>query len=283
MDPKQPDKADGPPSRKVTDPFAKHSWGTAFKYLHNLKEFVLELETVENKRLELDEIVSRAPTWQFPLADDRYLWLDPRKTRYSAWRGLNRFDNVYNQIDPPPISPYQTPRLKPKVVGMMEDILDGKMGPVSALIHCIPPLDGLEAEAPIEPNEKIRAYLGQQHTPTDYAQFLGHFRRTTWCCYTGASFSEVETGALRVDGPQFEHIVEEMQEELEELSALQYYVVELTWKARQPETGTQDARISSAALIERQHRVVAGEDLEVSTQDTNQSRLSRYWGKWFSR
>lgn len=245
MDPKQPGRASGPPSRKTTDPFDPHSWGAAFHYLHSLKQFVLELETLESKKSELDEIISRAPTWQFQLADGD-LVLDPRKTKYRSWRGLNRFDD---NRDDTPVSPYQTPRLKPKVAGMMEHMLDGTVNMDPALIACIPPLDGPKDESSVRPAEKIQEYLGKEHTTHDYAQLLGHYRRTKWCVESGATELQIQTGTVKLPDDLQAQFAEEVHEELEELNALQYYVVEMTWNARRrdPEPVAEPVADSSSA------------------------------------
>ncbi|MCJ1243974.1 hypothetical protein MMC30_001171 [Trapelia coarctata] len=243
FDPKQPGRASGPPSRKTTDPFDQLSWGNAFHYLHGLKQFVLELETIESKKPELDEIISRAKTWQFPLADDGYLVLDPKKTKYSAWRGLNRFDNDHAGA---PVSPYQTPRLKPKVVGMMEDMLEGTADMDPALIACIPPLDGPNVEAFVPSKEKIQAYLGQQHTAHDYAQLLGHYRRTKWCVESGATVLAIQTGTVKLRDDLQAQFSQEVHEELEELNALQYYVVKMTWNAKRREP--EPAPVASSSI-----------------------------------
>ncbi|KAL2050533.1 hypothetical protein ABVK25_009202 [Lepraria finkii] len=52
-----------------------------------LKVFQLELETVEKKKDELDAIVARAPSWQFPLDGDRIMLLDESKTKHIGWLG----------------------------------------------------------------------------------------------------------------------------------------------------------------------------------------------------
>ena len=52
-----------------------------------LKVFQLELETVEKKKDELDAIVARAPSWQFPLDGDRIMILDESKTKRIGWLG----------------------------------------------------------------------------------------------------------------------------------------------------------------------------------------------------
>ena len=73
---------------KATDEFAKLSWGTAFLLFQGLKKFELELETVEEKRKELDNIVIRAADWRFPLKDGYVLVSNPARTKKSGWHGL---------------------------------------------------------------------------------------------------------------------------------------------------------------------------------------------------
>jgi len=236
LDPMQAGTAYETPSFGSSDLFSEKSWGYAFRNLHGLKEFVLELETVESKKSELDAIVSRARTWQFQLADDEYLVLDQRKTTYSAWRGLNRFEKTYGQANPTldqPVSPYQSPRLKPKIVGIMEEMLHEATTIDPDLIACIPPYDDdrpIDTDSALilyipsagEPDagEKIRNYPGRQHTANEYAQRLRTYRHAKWS----------SAGGRRVEGgPAHAELAKELANELEELSALQYYVVKLTW------------------------------------------------------
>ena len=72
----------------ASDGFHALSWGQQFSFFKGLKTFELELETVEGKRKELDEIVIRAADWRFPLADDNFLVLNPTRTRRTGWHGL---------------------------------------------------------------------------------------------------------------------------------------------------------------------------------------------------
>ncbi len=57
-------------------------------FFKGLKTFELELETVEGKRKELDEIVLRAVDWRFPLGDENVLVLNPARTRRTGWHGV---------------------------------------------------------------------------------------------------------------------------------------------------------------------------------------------------
>ena len=57
--------------------------------------FELELETLDSKRVELDEVVAMAPSWRFALGDDdvrRVLVMDPEATERYEWRGSSRFN-----------------------------------------------------------------------------------------------------------------------------------------------------------------------------------------------
>ena len=51
-----------------------------------LKTLELELETVEGKRKELDEIIVRAADWRFPLGDGDILVLNPARTKRTGWQ-----------------------------------------------------------------------------------------------------------------------------------------------------------------------------------------------------
>ena len=70
-----------------SDPFHRRSWGAAFRKISGLKTFVLELETVEKKKDELDAIVSRSPGWRFALYDGQVLVLDESRTTRTGWLG----------------------------------------------------------------------------------------------------------------------------------------------------------------------------------------------------
>ncbi|KAL9098864.1 MAG: hypothetical protein Q9187_009586, partial [Circinaria calcarea] len=87
LDPKLQGRASDSSISEASDDFAEGSWGNGFRRLRDLKEFKLELETSILKRDELDGIVGRAPTWQFPLGDGNVLILDESKTTTKTWIG----------------------------------------------------------------------------------------------------------------------------------------------------------------------------------------------------
>ncbi|KAL8998127.1 MAG: hypothetical protein Q9169_002748 [Polycauliona sp. 2 TL-2023] len=89
MDPKQPGKASITRHSQPSDPFAPRSWGNQFRKIKGLRKLVLELETVETKKSELDAIVDRAEGWKFVLGDDRTLSLNKSKTRRTGWLGAD--------------------------------------------------------------------------------------------------------------------------------------------------------------------------------------------------
>ena len=72
---------------KRTDPFAEGSWGKSFAHFKDLTRFVLELETREGKKRELDAIVAAADGWRFPLAEWKELVLDESRTKRTGWVG----------------------------------------------------------------------------------------------------------------------------------------------------------------------------------------------------
>ncbi|MCJ1397783.1 hypothetical protein MMC11_000979 [Xylographa trunciseda] len=207
-------------------------------YFHGLKRFELELETVEGKKAELDEIVARPAGWRFLLGDDNILVLDESKTVYSSWRGVPRFSknpirhlNVPGWEDTP--ESYQTPKLKPQIVEMAEDFLDaqkaslldevdapdtpgpGKSAPVSPQTLAKPnpasgvsDSKGMTSEIAHRIIAEVKNIEGFQ--PAELARIYGYVQ-------TGLTEAEILLQACR---------------ELEDMSALQYSVVTMTWEAQ---------------------------------------------------
>ncbi|KAI9858417.1 MAG: hypothetical protein M1813_007521 [Trichoglossum hirsutum] len=67
-------------------------WGSRFRNLQGLSEVVIELETVQRKKAQLDDIVRRAAGWRFELADGRMLVREEADTRTYSWVGSTWFD-----------------------------------------------------------------------------------------------------------------------------------------------------------------------------------------------
>jgi len=76
------------------EPFEPGSWGQRFIYMKGLREFQLELETVQSKIQELGIIVDKAPTWKFPLGDGQVLVLDVGLTERYTWTGSKHFKGL---------------------------------------------------------------------------------------------------------------------------------------------------------------------------------------------
>lgn len=72
-------------------PFQSLSWGVCLASVNGLQTFVLELETVNNKKHELDDIVHRARDWVFPMHDGAFLICDPHSKKVTTWKGVDRF------------------------------------------------------------------------------------------------------------------------------------------------------------------------------------------------
>lgn len=107
LDPKQ---SGAPVESAVTEvtesPFADGSWGQAFSHLHGVREFHLELETLSSKIEELHVIVTRAPTWHFPLGDGSVLVLDQKKTTSRDWVDLEHGSEQESHGKSPKIKAY---------------------------------------------------------------------------------------------------------------------------------------------------------------------------------
>ena len=88
LDPKQSGTADPDHYTRPEDPFHPVSWGYQMRKLINLKLLELELETVEGKRMELDDIVRRAQGWRFPSSDNHALIMNPKETKRTGRIGL---------------------------------------------------------------------------------------------------------------------------------------------------------------------------------------------------
>ena len=96
LDPKKKSRARAGEWVGEDDPFEAGSWGSRFQHLKGLQIFELELETVEDKKAELDAVVAKAPTWKFPLGGDEntLLIMDPEATEKSSWVGSRHFKGL---------------------------------------------------------------------------------------------------------------------------------------------------------------------------------------------
>ncbi|KAL8801579.1 MAG: hypothetical protein Q9182_004365 [Xanthomendoza sp. 2 TL-2023] len=88
LDPKQEGRASVTEHSRPADPFHSKSWGNQFQNVRGgLQKLQMELETVEKKQRELDEIVERAKGWEFQLGNGRLLLLNKSKMRRTGWTG----------------------------------------------------------------------------------------------------------------------------------------------------------------------------------------------------
>ena len=91
-------------------PFEDESWGSRFKLLKGLKVFELELETVQQKKEDLDHIVEQAFGWKLPLRDANTLVCDPEATVYASWTGSRHLDGLKPASRARPMQEDQQPR-----------------------------------------------------------------------------------------------------------------------------------------------------------------------------
>lgn len=75
-------------------PYESGSWGSRFANLKGLKKLEMELETIEEKRKELDTIIEKARSWRFPLGDGNVLVMDEENIEKSAWTGSKHFKGL---------------------------------------------------------------------------------------------------------------------------------------------------------------------------------------------
>ena len=73
-------------------------WGARFRLLKGLQVFELELETLQGKRADLDEIIEQDFAWKFPLQDDKVLVCDCDAAVYSSWTGSRHFKREGRRI-----------------------------------------------------------------------------------------------------------------------------------------------------------------------------------------
>ena len=66
----------------------KKHWGRQFLLFKGLKKLELELETVEENREELDEIVTQAADWRIPLQHRNVFVMNPARTKKTGWHGV---------------------------------------------------------------------------------------------------------------------------------------------------------------------------------------------------
>jgi hypothetical protein len=65
---------------------ASQGWGAQLQYIQGLQEFELEMETLIEKKWQMDGIVERAKRWIFPLKDDKVLrWDNGAGIKESRW------------------------------------------------------------------------------------------------------------------------------------------------------------------------------------------------------
>ncbi|MCJ1294834.1 hypothetical protein MMC34_006393 [Xylographa carneopallida] len=224
--------------------FSEGSWGESLRHLHGLQQFVLELETVESKRAELDEIIVHAAGWRFPLEDGNVLVLDESRTVHSTWMSIDRFyANTWQGRKLPQwclenLEPYQTPKLKPTILEMAEDFLADQEASLSEeldssatdraerLVSASVQTGKLESpEQAVANPEPVSTSVGSKGMTSEIAhkiiaevQAIEGFQPEELSCIYGY----VQTGLTE------EEIAYQAYHEIEDMLALHYIVVKLT-------------------------------------------------------
>ncbi|GAP83522.1 hypothetical protein SAMD00023353_0201070 [Rosellinia necatrix] len=68
--------------------FREGAWGKAFSHMLKLKTLTIDFETSEDKRDDMETIVTWALRWRFPLANGRHLSTGGQTASKMSWRGL---------------------------------------------------------------------------------------------------------------------------------------------------------------------------------------------------
>ncbi|KAI8632119.1 hypothetical protein F5Y19DRAFT_386760 [Xylariaceae sp. FL1651] len=68
--------------------FGPEVWGRLFSNMSKLKTLTIDFETSENKRQEMEDIVTWAVKWRFPLSEGQHLSTDGQSVSKMSWRGL---------------------------------------------------------------------------------------------------------------------------------------------------------------------------------------------------
>jgi hypothetical protein len=80
------DMMDTPMPKTRMDWLSSQGWGAQLQYIQGLEEFELEMETLVEKKGQMDGIVERAKRWIFPLKEDKFLsWDSGRGLKESSW------------------------------------------------------------------------------------------------------------------------------------------------------------------------------------------------------
>ncbi|MCJ1432846.1 hypothetical protein MMC27_002204 [Xylographa pallens] len=245
LDPKQAGQAQKP-FRTEDESFLDGSWGGAFRHLRGLQQFVLELETVEAQRAELDEIITRAAGWRFPLGDGKILVLDKSETVHSTWRGVNRFVSGSGpfsaELWDSAAEPYETPKLKPAIVEMAEDFLAGQEASLTNKLGSLG-IGRADRLNPVSPQTREPANPGQALTRSGPASDVPGSK-----VMTSEIAHKIITEVQNIQGFQTEELVriygyvqtglskDDIRylayREMEDMRAFHYCVVTLTWVAK---------------------------------------------------
>jgi hypothetical protein len=73
------------------------TWGSSICEIAGLKELILEFETDEKKKAQLDVVVERAKHWKFPLSNENIALAWTGKLHESSWIGVKDLKDDYNQ------------------------------------------------------------------------------------------------------------------------------------------------------------------------------------------
>ncbi|KAI9873214.1 MAG: hypothetical protein M1830_000705 [Pleopsidium flavum] len=77
----------------------KRAWGYHFRHLRGLREFEMELETIESNKDQLDAIAQRGLAWKFDLCDGSVLSTEGTSLIEHSWKGVAPVEVSYWDAD----------------------------------------------------------------------------------------------------------------------------------------------------------------------------------------
>jgi hypothetical protein len=95
-------------------------WQRGFLSFPALEEFEMELETLERRRKEMDELVKCVQTWRIPLGDGKVLSTEGMKVESETWMGTTLGAGPEKLSEEMKSISYYVARIKWRVVKAME-------------------------------------------------------------------------------------------------------------------------------------------------------------------
>ena len=88
----------------IKERMVERTWGAAVCQIINLRKLVLEFETDERKKAQLEVVVERAKHWKFPLAWEDSVLEWSGQLKESSWEGVLELKDDLHFLKLPPVA-----------------------------------------------------------------------------------------------------------------------------------------------------------------------------------